>query len=109
MSHFSVSTPALGYTAASMSAALADFDARVAQVSASVNSVVGASWTGDSSDKFAEGWDLWLQSASATRAALVDIVARLQSAEGVYVATETQNVASTRSSRVDSQRKVGRA
>ena len=109
MSHFSVSTPALGYSAASMSAALADFDARVAQVSASLNSVVGASWTGDSADKYAEGWALWLQSADATRAALVDIVARLQSAEGAYSATEAQNVAATRTSRVDSQRTVGRA
>ena len=37
MSQFSVDTSAVGYTAASMSAALTQFDAQVAAVSAAVN------------------------------------------------------------------------
>jgi WXG100 family type VII secretion target len=109
VAHFSVSTPALGYSAASMAAALADFDARVAQVSASVNSVVGASWTGDASDEFAAAWADWLAGAATTRAALADIVARLQGAEAGYASTEAGLTAASRSSRVDARRTEGRA
>lgn len=108
MSQFSVSTPALGYSAAAMSGALADFDARVAQASASVGAIVGASWTGAAADAFAEAWQEWLSDAAVTRAALADIAARLVQAEGAYEATESRISASARSSAVTTQtRKVG--
>lgn len=109
MAHFSVSTPALGYSAAAMAAALADFDARVTQVSASVNSVVGASWTGGASDEFAASWAEWLAGAATTRAALADIVARLQGAEAGYSTTEATVTAASRSSQVSARRTGGRA
>jgi len=95
MSQFSVDTSAVGYTAASMSTALATFDAHVAAVSAAVNGVVGASWTGDAADTFATAWASWLTSADITRLALTGIVADLQYAQATYEGTdrtiETQN------------------
>lgn len=109
MAHFSVSTPALGYSAAAMAAALADFDARVAQVSASVNSVVGASWTGGAADEFASSWTEWLAGAATTRAALASIVARLQAAEAGYVTTEAALTAASRTSRVSARQAGERA
>jgi WXG100 family type VII secretion target len=108
MSQFRVSTPALGYSAAAMSAALADFDAHVAQVSASVNAVVGASWSGSAADAFAESWSGWLSDAALTRAALADIVLRLQSAGSAYELTEGQIASASRGSAVGTDtKKVG--
>ena len=89
MSQFSVDTSAVGYTAASMSSALATFDAQVASVAAAVNGVVGASWSGDAADTFASAWASWLASAEVTRLALADIAATLQYSQAVYEATDT--------------------
>lgn len=88
MSQFSVDTSAVGYTAASMSAALTQFDAQVAAVSAAVNGVVGSSWSGEAADAFAEAWSTWLRSAELTRLGLAGIVADLNTAQGTYEVTE---------------------
>lgn len=97
---FQVSTDNLGYTAASMSAALAQFDAQVAAVSATVNGVVGASWSGDASTEFAAAWQQWQASAEITRAALTAIVAQLHAGESTYETTEASIVGQNRSSSV---------
>lgn len=109
MGQFSVSTPALGYSAAAMSAAVAQFDGHVSQISGVVSSVVGASWTGEAADAFAESWAEWQSNAGITRDALIDIVARLQGAEGAYVTTETQVAAASRSSNVTTRREGGQS
>lgn len=89
MVQFQVSTNSLGYTGAAMSSALAQFDAHVAQVTATVSGVVGVSWTGRASDEFQAAWDQWLAQAQITRAALTGIVGALGVAEGTYEATES--------------------
>ena len=100
MVSFKVSTDSLGYTAGSMSAALAQFDAQVAAVTATVNGVVGASWSGDASTEFHAAWQQWLASAQITRAALVAVTAKLHSGEGTYEATEKGIVNQNRTSNV---------
>lgn len=100
MSQFRVSTPALGYSAVSISAALADFDARVSQVNAVVSGVVGGSWDGEAAAAFGLGWQSWLQSAAATRAALSEIALRLNLAEGGYETLEAQLTSQTRTSTI---------
>lgn len=107
MGQFSVSTPALGYSAAAMSAAVAQFDGHVSQISGVVSSVVGASWSGDAADAFGESWAEWQKNAGLVRDALTDIVARLQGAETGYVATEMQVTAASRSSTVGTRRQGG--
>ena len=102
MSQFRVSTPSLGYSAASIAAALAEFDARVSQVTAAVNGVVGSSWDGEAAEAFSGGWTSWLQSANLTRAALVDIAARLHTAEASYEIVESQLNAQSRTSVISS-------
>jgi len=96
MVQFSVDTSAVGYTAASMSAALAQFDAQVAAVTGAVNGVVGSSWSGEAADAFAEAWATWLQCAEMTRLGLSGIVADLQAAQGGYETTEAGVQSSTR-------------
>jgi len=99
MVQFSVDTSAVGYTAASMSSALAQFDAQVAAVASAVNGVVGASWSGQAADTFAQAWASWVQSAELTRLGLAAIVADLHYAQTTYESTErsieTQNDAMT--------------
>ncbi len=107
MGQFSVSTPALGYSAAAMASAVAQFDGHVSQISSVVTSIVGGSWTGDASDKFAESWTEWQTNAGQVRDALTDIVGRLQGAEGAYVANEMQVTAASRSSTVGVRRQGG--
>jgi WXG100 family type VII secretion target len=89
MSQFTVDTTAVGYTAASISTALATFDAQVASVAAAVNGVVGASWSGEAATTFATAWSQWLASAEITRIALADISATLQYAQATYESTDT--------------------
>lgn len=89
MSQFSVETAALGYTAASMTTALGVFDGQLASVSAAVNAVVGASWSGEAADAFATAWASWLTSAEYTRLALADIAATLQVGQGTYESVDT--------------------
>lgn len=100
MVQFQVSTDSLGYTAASMSAALAQFDAQVAAVTATVNGVAGASWNGDASTEFLAAWQQWLASAQITRAALTAVMAKLHSGENTYETTEAGIVRQNRSSNV---------
>ena len=100
MVQFQVKTDSLGYTAASITAALAQFDAQVASVTATVNGVVGASWNGDASDEFAAAWQQWLASAQITRAALTAIAVSLNAGEGTYETTEAAIVRQNRSSSV---------
>ncbi|WP_167052527.1 WXG100 family type VII secretion target [Salinibacterium sp. ZJ77] len=100
MVQFKVSTDSLGYTAGSMSAALAQFDAQVAAVTATVNGVAGGSWKGDASDEFLAAWQQWLASAQITRAALTAIVTKLHSGETTYENTEAAIVRQNRSSNV---------
>ncbi|GAB3127789.1 WXG100 family type VII secretion target [Glaciibacter psychrotolerans] len=100
MSQFRVSTPSLGYSAASITAALAEFDAHVSQVTAAVNGVVGNSWEGEASEAFSGGWTSWLQSAGMTRAALADIATRLHTAESSYEIVESQLNAQSRTSSI---------
>ena len=88
MSQFSVETSVVGYTAGSMSTALATFDGQVAAVAAAVNSVVGASWSGDAADAFATAWASWLASADVTRLALADISSTLQYSQATYESTD---------------------
>jgi WXG100 family type VII secretion target len=107
MGQFSVSTPALGYSAAAMSNAVAEFDGQVSQINGIVSSIVGASWTGEAATAFAESWAEWQASAGLTRDALSDIVARLGGAETTYVATEMQVTAASRSSTVGVRRQGG--
>lgn len=101
MVQFHVSTPALGFSAASMTGAVAQFDAHLAQVSAAVNAVVGASWTGSAADAFLEDWTSFLASAGITREALVSIAMRLHSAQNSYEGNEAQVTSSARSSTVN--------
>jgi WXG100 family type VII secretion target len=89
MSQFSVDTTAVGYTAASISTALATFDAQVASVAAAVNGVVGASWSGEAATAFSTAWSQWLASAEITRIALADISATLQYTQATYESTDT--------------------
>ena len=89
MSQFSVDTTAVGYTAASISTALATFDAQVASVAAAVNGVVGASWSGEAATTFASAWAQWLASAEVTRLALADISATLQYSQATYESTDS--------------------
>jgi len=90
MVQFSVDTSAVGYTAASMSSALSQFDAQVAAVTSAVNGVVGSSWSGEAADAFSQAWATWLQSAELTRLGLAGIVSDLQVAQGGYETTEAQ-------------------
>lgn len=92
-----------------MSAAVAQFDGQVSQISGVVSSIVGASWTGEAADEFAQSWADWQTSASAVRTALTDIVARLQGAESTYVSTEMQVAAASRGSTVSARRSGGSA
>ena len=93
MVQYSVDTSAVGYTAASMSAALAQFDAQVAAVNAAITGIVGSSWTGDAADAFGTAWASWQQSAAFTRLGLAGIVADLHVAQGAYDTVEQQNQA----------------
>lgn len=90
MVQFSVDTSAVGYTAASMSSALAQFDAQVASVTSAVNAVVGSSWSGEAANAFAEAWSTWLQASELTRMGLAGIVADLQVAQSGYETTEAR-------------------
>lgn len=83
-----------------MSTALAEFDARIAQVSSVLSSVVGNSWSGEAATEFHAGWTEWLRSAAVTRAALADIANRLQMAQNGYEIVEGQVRNSARSSTV---------
>jgi WXG100 family type VII secretion target len=98
---FHVSTPALGFSAASMTGAVAQFDAQLAQVTAAVNAVVGSTWTGSAADAFLEEWTSFLSSAGVTREALMSIAARLQSGQSNYEGNEAQLTAASRSSNVN--------
>ncbi|MFJ4223978.1 WXG100 family type VII secretion target [Microbacterium sp. NPDC089695] len=98
---FHVSTPALGFSAASMTGAVAQFDAQLAQVTAAVNAVVGSTWTGSAADAFLEEWTSFLSSAGVTREALMSIAARLQSGQSTYEGNEAQLTAASRSSTVN--------
>ena len=89
MVRFSVSTPTLGYSASSLNTAVGLFDAQIAQATAAVNAVVGASWTGSASDEFAQAWTAWLATAELTRAALLDVATLLQGAQVTYEVTES--------------------
>ena len=88
MVQFSVSTDQLGYTAGGMSAALAQFDAQVSAINATVSGVVGGSWTGEAADAYLLAWQQWLANAELTRAALMAVSAKLDSAELGYESTE---------------------
>lgn len=100
MVQFSVRTDSLGYTAASLSSALAQFDAQISAVSATVNGVVGGSWSGEAAEQFAQAWHEWLASAEITRASLTAIAAKLHAAEGGYETTESTLVHRAQSSSV---------
>lgn len=101
MVQFHVSTPSLGFSAASMTGAVAQFDAQLAQVSAAVNAVVGSTWTGTAADAFLAEWTSFLSSAAVTREALVSIASRLHVAQGTYDGMEAQLTATARSSTVN--------
>lgn len=101
MVQFHVSTPALGFSASSMTGAVAQFDAQLAQVTAAVNAVVGSTWTGSAADAFLEEWTSFLTSAGVTREALMSIAVRLQSGQTTYDGNEAQLTASSRSSNVN--------
>ncbi|MFB4351366.1 WXG100 family type VII secretion target [Microbacterium sp. CR_7] len=101
MVQFHVSTPALGFSAASMTGAVAQFDAQLAQVTAAVNAVVGSTWTGSAADAFLEEWTSFLTSAGVTREALMSIAARLQSGQSTYEGNEAQLTVASRSSNVN--------
>lgn len=101
MVQFHVSTPALGFSAASMTGAVAQFDAQLAQVTAAVNAVVGSTWTGSAADAFLEEWTSFLASAGVTREALMSIAARLQGGQSSYEGNEAQLTAASRSSNVN--------
>lgn len=101
MVQFHVSTPSLGFSAASMTGAVAQFDAQLAQVAAAVNAVVGSTWTGSAADAFLEEWTAFLASAGVTREALMSIAARLQSGQSTYEGNEAQLTAVSRSSNVN--------
>ncbi|KNY05424.1 WXG100 family type VII secretion target [Microbacterium sp. GCS4] len=101
MVQFHVSTPALGFSAASMTGAVAQFDAQLAQVTAAVNAVVGSTWTGSAADAFLEEWTSFLASAGVTREALMSIAARLQSGQSTYEGNEAQLTVAARSSNVN--------
>jgi WXG100 family type VII secretion target len=98
---FHVSTPALGFSASSMTGAVAQFDAQLAQVTAAVNAVVGSTWTGSAADAFLEEWTGFLTSAGVTREALMSIAMRLQSGQSTYDGNEAQLTAASRSSNVN--------
>lgn len=100
MAHFVVSTPALGFSAASMMNAAGMLDAQIQQAQGVVNAVVGGTWTGDAADAFVEEWTSFISSALVTRTALLSIATRLQAAQSTYETTESQIVTSTRSARV---------
>lgn len=101
MVQFHVSTPALGFSASSMTGAVAQFDAQLAQVTAAVNAVVGSTWTGSAADAFLEEWTAFLTSAGVTREALMSIAMRLQSGQSTYDGNEAQLTAASRSSTVN--------
>ena len=107
MGQFSVSTPALGYSASAMVGAVAQFDGHVSQIAGVVTSIVGASWSGDAAEKFAESWAEWQTNAGLVRDALTDIAARVQGAETGYTMTEMQVTAASRSSTVGTRRQGG--
>lgn len=101
MVQFHVSTPALGFSASSMTGAVAQFDAQLAQVTAAVNAVVGSTWTGSAADAFLAEWTEFLNSAGVTREALMSIAVRLQSGQSTYDGNEAQLTAASRSSNVN--------
>jgi len=107
MVQVSVTTPALGFSAASMTGALANFDAQLAQAAAAVNAVVGSTWTGSAADAFITEWNAFLQSANLTRDALASIAMRLHGAQAAYESNEAVLVAAARSSRVNAQTRTG--
>ncbi|MGO2518528.1 MAG: WXG100 family type VII secretion target [Microbacterium sp.] len=100
MAHFVVSTPSLGFSAASMMNAAGMLDAQILQAQGVVNAVAGGTWTGDAADAFIEEWTSFINSATVTRTALMSIATRLQAAQSTYEVTENQIVTSTRSARV---------
>lgn len=100
MAHFVVSTPALGFSAASMMNAAGMLDAQILQAQGVVSAVAGGTWTGDAADAFIADWTSFITSATVTRTALLSIATRLQAAQSAYEVTENQIVTSTRSARV---------
>ncbi|MDQ0644068.1 WXG100 family type VII secretion target [Microbacterium murale] len=100
MAHFVVSTPSLGFSAASMMNAAGMLDAQIQQAQSVVNAVAGGTWTGDAADAFVEEWNSFITSAGLTRMALLSIATRLHGAQATYETTESQIVTATRSARV---------
>lgn len=84
-----------------MTGAVAQFDAQLAQISATVNAVVGATWTGSAADAFLEEWTSFLASAALTRESIVSIATRLHAAQAGYDGNEGQLTAASRSSTVN--------
>ncbi len=100
MVHFVVSTPSLGFSAASMMDAAALLDMQIAQAQGVVDAVAGGTWTGDAADAFVQEWTTFVASATVTRTALMSIAVRLQGAQNTYEVTEGQLVAASRTARV---------
>lgn len=100
MVNFVVSTPSLGFSAATMTDAAAMLDMQIQQAQGVISAVVGGTWTGEAADKFLEEWQGFVASAALTRTALISIATRLQAAQSTYEVTESQLVTAAGSARV---------
>jgi WXG100 family type VII secretion target len=93
---FYVSTGQVATTADALQTLLSQFDAQLDAANADVTGVVGATWTGTSSDAFASEWQAFVADAGATRAALASLIARMRAADSTYEATDASRVGAAR-------------
>jgi uncharacterized protein YukE len=84
VSQFYVSTGQVATTADALQTLLSQFDAQIEAANADVTGVVGATWTGASSDAFATEWQNFVADAGLTRAALASLIARMRAADAAY-------------------------
>ncbi|WP_084038769.1 WXG100 family type VII secretion target [Demequina sp. NBRC 110053] len=96
MGQFYVSTGQVATTADALQSLLAQFDAQMEAANADVTGVVGASWTGASSDAFASEWQAFVADAGVTRAALASLIARMRAADTSYEATDASRSGAAR-------------
>lgn len=84
MSRFFVSTGQVATTADALQSLVTEFDAQLEVANTSVAGVVGATWTGEAADEFADEWQRLVADAAATRSALASLVARMRAADSAY-------------------------
>lgn len=88
MVQYRVRANSLGEVSTLLDTVVATFDSNLAEASATVSSVAGATWQGDDADKFVELWGEWETGALMVRQALTGLASQLRMAESGYITTE---------------------